>query len=123
MGFWAFSANTGTALPINMPTNSEWRGDDELRAPLMRLCARYLNHAKNPRTGYAFDPVANFHLRNGAVMWRINWMADTSASGFGQSLGMMVNYRYYLDRLHQNTTAYLLDNKINASDKVSAHLI
>jgi len=36
---------------------------------------------------------AHFHLKNGAVMWRINWWADTSAKGLTQSCGIMVNYR------------------------------
>jgi len=39
---------------------------------------------------------ANFHLRNGAVMWRINWMADPSPRGVANSCGIMVNYRYIL---------------------------
>jgi hypothetical protein len=41
--------------------------------------------------------VANFHLRNGAVMWRLNWQADLSARGLGNSCGIMVNYRYKQD--------------------------
>lgn len=36
---------------------------------------------------------ANFHLRNGAMMWRINWMADPSPRGVANSCGIMVNYR------------------------------
>jgi len=38
--------------------------------------------------------VANFHLRNGAVMWRLNWQADLSVRGLANSCGIMVNYRY-----------------------------
>lgn len=41
-----------------------------------------------------FYLAANFHLRNGAVMWRINWMADPSPRGVANSCGIMVNYRY-----------------------------
>lgn len=37
---------------------------------------------------------ANFHLKNGAVMWRINWQADQSPRGLANSCGIMVNYRY-----------------------------
>ncbi|EGI67238.1 Malonyl-CoA decarboxylase, mitochondrial [Acromyrmex echinatior] len=45
---------------------------------------------------WLFDKLkqANFHLRNGAVMWRINWMADPSPRGVANSCGIMVNYRY-----------------------------
>ncbi|KAJ4426092.1 hypothetical protein ANN_26901 [Periplaneta americana] len=73
-----------------------WATDSKLvillEVPLMRLCARYLYLEK--RRGYALDNVANFHLRNGAVMWRLNWQADTSPRGLGNSCGIMVNYRY-----------------------------
>jgi len=36
---------------------------------------------------------ANFHLKNGAVMWRLNWLADVSPRGVANSCGMMINYR------------------------------
>ncbi|KAI8866169.1 malonyl-CoA decarboxylase, partial [Ramicandelaber brevisporus] len=42
----------------------------------------------------ALDPVANFHLRNGACIRRINWLGDTSTKGLNESFGMMVNYQY-----------------------------
>ncbi len=76
-------------------TNS-WLRDEDLRAiletPLMRLCSRYLYREKH--RGFALDPVANFHLRNGAVIWRLNWRADVSQRGLENSCGIMVNYRY-----------------------------
>ena len=50
------------------------------------------------RTGHVLDPVARFHLGNGARLERINWLADTSAKGLRQSLGLMVNYVYALER-------------------------
>ena len=64
-----------------------------LREPLTRLCATYLllpGDAQEP----ALDPVARFHLNNGARLERINWLADVSRKGLRQSLGMMVNYLY-----------------------------
>ncbi|KAG7158632.1 Malonyl-CoA decarboxylase-like, partial [Homarus americanus] len=64
---------------------------EALEVPLMRLCAYYLFLEK--RRGYALDSVANFHLKNGAVMWRINWLADRSPRGLANSCGIMVNYR------------------------------
>ncbi|CAF4393627.1 unnamed protein product, partial [Rotaria magnacalcarata] len=73
----------------------------------MRLCAYYLTQVKHSKTGYARDPVANFHLRNGAVVWRLNWLADRSERGWKQSLSMMVNYRYYsFDRIDRNSIDY-----------------
>jgi malonyl-CoA decarboxylase len=54
-------------------------------------------HVETHRAGDdepAQDPVARFHLNNGAKLERINWLADTSKKGLRQSLGMMVNYLY-----------------------------
>nr|XP_020138381.1 malonyl-CoA decarboxylase, mitochondrial [Microcebus murinus] len=100
--------------------SSEWAKSEKLvralQAPLMRLCAWYLYGEKH--RGYALNPVANFHLQNGAVMWRINWMADTSPKGLSGSCGLMVNYRYYLDETGPNSTAYLGSKSIKASEQV-----
>ena len=63
----------------------------------MRLCAKYLYLEK--RRNFALDPVANFHLRNGAAMWRLNWWADLSPRGLTNSCGIMVNYRLISVRL------------------------
>jgi len=65
----------------------------------MTLAAHYLMSLKNNQP---IDPVARFHLGNGARIERLNWGADTSAKGLGQSCGMMVNYVYELDDLDAN---------------------
>ncbi|XP_046985540.1 malonyl-CoA decarboxylase, mitochondrial-like isoform X1 [Schistocerca americana] len=88
-----------------------------MEAPLMRNCARYLYLEK--RRGYAFDSVANFHLRNGAVMWRLNWRADLTARGLNNSYGMMVNYRYFLDETETNHRNYQEKQYIAASEQIS----
>ena len=86
----------------------------------MRLCAHYLAHIKHPRTGYARDPVANFHLHNGAVIWRLNWLADRSQRGWKQSLSMMVNYRYYgFDKIDQNSIDYIDKKTVQLDEQVS----
>ena len=82
----------------------------------MRLCAHYLLHVR--RRNLAFDPVANFHLRNGASVWRLNWAADWSKHGLQSSFGIMVNYRYVLDDVHRNSQAYLMDRSIPAACSV-----
>lgn len=88
---------------------SAWADDPALvkalKAPLMRLCARYLVLEKRSR-GMARDPVAHFHLSNGARMERLNWMADRSAKGLEQAAGMMINYRYDLARIDANHESY-----------------
>lgn len=89
---------------------------NSLETPLMRLCAYFLFTEK--RRGYALDSVANFHLKNGAVMWRINWLADRSPRGLANSCGIMVNYRYFLEECESNSRNYLETMKITASDTV-----
>lgn len=75
-----------------------------LKKPLTRLAADYLVHAKHKNR--ALDPVANFHLNNGARLERINWLADTSQKGLRESAGMMVNYLYDLKDIESNHETY-----------------
>jgi len=94
--------------------SGEWaRSRDEarrLRDPLMRLAARYLTAAKKGAEPY--DPVARFHLGNGARIERIDALADTSAKGFKQSFGLMVNYLYEPDAIEDNVEAFARDGTI-----------
>src|SRR6266851_1915683 len=69
-----------------------------LRAPLLRLCARFLMLEKTA-AGRARDPVAHFHLSNGARLERLNWAADLSPKGLQQSAGIMINYLYRLSEI------------------------
>ncbi|KAM9503040.1 malonyl-CoA decarboxylase, mitochondrial-like [Salvelinus alpinus] len=87
-----------------------------LEPALMRLCAWYLYGEK--RRGYALNPVANFHLQNGATMWRLNWHADTSPRGVANSCGIMVNYRYFLQETPSNSAAYMHNKIITATEQV-----
>jgi malonyl-CoA decarboxylase len=72
-----------------------------LKEPLTRLCATYLLH-RGDGSEAAQDPVARFHLNNGAAMERINWLADTSKKGLRDSLGLMVNYLYQTRSIEAN---------------------
>uniref|UniRef100_A0A8D0GUW9 Malonyl-CoA decarboxylase, mitochondrial n=1 Tax=Sphenodon punctatus TaxID=8508 RepID=A0A8D0GUW9_SPHPU len=100
--------------------NNEWMRSERLvkvlQQPLMRLCAWYLYGEKH--RGYALNQVANFHLQNGAVLWRINWMADTSPRGITASCGMMVNYRYFLEDTASNSAGYLGTKQMKSSEQV-----
>jgi malonyl-CoA decarboxylase len=82
------------------------------------LCAAYLLRAKRP-DGRVLDPVANFHLSNGARIERINPDADPSARGQRQSFGIMVNYLYVLDEIEANHEAYASERTVAASAAVS----
>jgi malonyl-CoA decarboxylase len=75
-----------------------------------------------PRVPNALHQVANFHLRNGAQLYQINWLADLSTKRMKQSYGLMVNYKYNLDELRQNNEDYLLRNTINTSSAVKSLL-
>ena len=68
-----------------------------VRRMLKRCAAHYL--ARELIDGKPLDPVARFHLGNGARIERLNWSGDPSAKGLKQSCGMMVNYLYDLRRL------------------------
>jgi malonyl-CoA decarboxylase len=85
----------------------------ELRSAACALCAYYLLHAK--RGHGPLDPVARFHLANGARLERLNWMGDTSRRALGQSLGLMVNYVYRLADVERNHEAYAKHYRIAAS--------
>jgi malonyl-CoA decarboxylase len=88
-----------------------------LREPLLRLCAHYLVHEKG-RGGRASDPVAHFHLTNGARVERLDWLGDVSAKGLQQSAGIMVNYRYRLADIEANHEAYRGDGEVAAGSAV-----
>ncbi|XP_047309133.1 malonyl-CoA decarboxylase, mitochondrial isoform X2 [Impatiens glandulifera] len=102
----------------------EWIKSDELvsvlEAPLMRLCARYLLLEK--KRGRALDSVANFHLQNGAMIGRINWMADRSEKGLCQSAGIMVNYLYRLEDIEENGQSYISTGTVHATDDIHGFL-
>lgn len=72
---------------------------DATRRTALRLAAHYLKTMKNDQP---LDPVARFHLGNGARIERLNWKADTSSKGIKQSCSIMVNYFYDLDQLDDN---------------------
>ena len=71
-----------------------------LRLFLTRAGAQYLGQAKAGE--HVLDPVARFHLGNGARIERINWFADPSVKGIKQSYGLMVNYLYDLKRIDKH---------------------
>ena len=89
----------------------------ETRDALMKLCAHYLVNEKSGRL--ALDPVARFHLGNGARLHRLHWAADLSAKGKEQSAGMMVNYLYNLDRIEFNHEAYFDQGDIAVSRSIT----
>ncbi len=102
----------------------EWVGNPQaetLKDPLLRLAARYLVREKADEkedAKRALDPVANFHLTNGARLERLNWLADASPRGMRQSAGLMVNYRYELNHIEENHEAYSDRGEVRLSPAV-----
>jgi malonyl-CoA decarboxylase len=88
-----------------------------LKEPLLILCARYL-HERRDKDGAPLDPVARFHLGNGARIEQINWRGDVSAKGMRESCGLMVNYLYRLEEIERNIEAYARDKQIAAATRV-----
>lgn len=123
---WKRLATTGVdgpespALQEVLRGGMEWAQTPELasalRDPLLRAAAHYLLHAK--RKNFPLDPVARFHLGNGARVERLNWLADNSDKGLEQSWGIMVNYLYDPDRIEENVEAFADNGQIDATSGV-----
>jgi malonyl-CoA decarboxylase len=98
-----------------------WRDPEQsepLRAALMRLCATYLT--RRPSPGNRIDPVARFHLGNGARLERINWLGNTELRAIQESFGIMVNYLYDHDSIEDNHEAFVRGGTIVRSPDVDA---
>ena len=89
----------------------------QLRAVVEPLAAYYFLKARTAK-GRLIDPVARFHLGNGARLERINWLGDLSPKGLRESAGIMVNYLYRLDDIEKNHEAYANDGTVVASSAV-----
>ncbi len=77
--------------------------------------------AKNER-GRPLDPVARFHLGNGARLEQLDMLGDPTAKGLAQSHGLMVNYLYDINQIEKNHEAYAESGRIVASNAVRKKL-
>ena len=98
-----------------------WSADpakaETLRKGVEALAAEYFLAAKAPN-GRPRDPVARFHLGNGARLERINFMGDLSPKALRDGGGLMVNYLYDLDDIEANHEAYANKKEVAASSAV-----
>ena len=103
----------------------DWAADkpraEAVRKALIPAAAAYFLRAKNER-GRPLDPVARFHLGNGARLDRINFLGDTSKKGLGQSHGLMVNYLYDLAAIERNHETYANLGTVVAAPAVTREL-
>lgn len=104
----AFLARTEGRDPQAIAGDEDW---------LRRLCAEYLLVAKR-LDGLPYDPVARFHLANGALLHDVHAMADTSTNGWVQSSTVMVNYLYDLPSVSRNSERYAAAGHVSASRQV-----
>jgi len=89
----------------------------QLRTVLEPLAAYYFLKARTSK-GRVIDPVARFHLGNGARLERIDWLGDLSPKGLRESAGIMVNYLYRLDDIEKNHETYANEGEVVASSAV-----
>lgn len=103
----------------------DWVHDEEARERLSSLlpalAARYFLVARDSRQR-AVDPVARFHLGNGASLARINCFGDLSAKAAATGLGLMVNYRYELDKVELNHERFVSAGEVAAAPAIRALL-
>ena len=109
------------SVALSLAADDNWPAEpaaaQRLRAALEPLAAYYFLKARRP-DGRMIDPVARFHLGNGASLERIDWQGDLSPKGLAESYGLMVNYLYDLDEIERNHEAFVNRGQIAASSAV-----
>lgn len=95
--------------------SSEWLDNpslqEELRPQVLERAAQYLVHEKAHGT-VPLDPVARFHIGNGAAAHRINWPADLAPGALERSHGLMINYLYELSQIEKRHESFVADGTI-----------
>jgi len=91
--------------------------NDHLTKVLQKAAASYFLISSRPDQT-PNDPVARFHLGNGAILERINLFADASPKALKQSAGMMVNYLYELNEVEKRHEDYARHQTIHAADSI-----
>ncbi|MGE0563461.1 MAG: malonyl-CoA decarboxylase [Pseudolabrys sp.] len=113
-------ANGDAAALARLAEPGWWTNEElaeQLRGPAMQAAAWYFLRARTER-GWPVDPVARFHLGNGARLERINWLGDTSEKALSRAHGLMVNYLYDLDDIEKNHEAYAEGRTVVAASGV-----
>ena len=90
---------------------------ETIRPHLLHAAALYLARAKTPK-GKPCDPVARFHLGNGASLRQLNFLADASPRGLREAHGLMVNYEYRLEDIEANHERLVREGHVAASPEV-----
>ncbi len=105
---------------LKMALNRGWHKNPTLvrriKKPMMKACYHYLVNEK--QKGRPVNSVARFHFGNGAELYRINWMGNSSEHGLADSFGIMVNYLYNLKTLEFNHENYMVHGGLAVSKSV-----
>jgi len=107
-GLMRWLQKTDADLAAALSRNDDAIGNEEadgLEAQALQAALRYFTQSER-EDGWPNDPVARFHLGNGAILEQINFAADRSEKGMAQSGGIMVNYLYDLDVVEANHEAF-----------------
>lgn len=128
---WLRTPDSDDASDSSNPTNALAQSKDELNAlpasvetaeeqadDIRALVFNYLTCAR--RGKHPIDPVARFHLGNGASLYDIHAFADLSDKGLRQSRGAMVNYLYDLSSIELNHEAYANEGVVRHNDKLKS---
>jgi malonyl-CoA decarboxylase len=106
---------------LKLIDNDGWERDGaacKAAKPVLQNAMAYYLLVARGRDGSAADPVARFHLGNGARLARVNWMADLSPKGIAQAAGYMVNYHYVPADIERNHEAFA-----NQGDVATVHAV
>ncbi|TLP79961.1 AMP-binding protein [Nesterenkonia sphaerica] len=84
----------------------------DLRERLFPVLADYITH-RRAQDGRPTDPVARFHLGNGASAWELQWPANPGTEAWRQSYGAMINYRYQPEELERRHEEFVRDRAVS----------
>ncbi|CAM3295877.1 malonyl-CoA decarboxylase [Paracoccus nototheniae] len=122
---WLAAQDDPQAVALREALAGGWTGDpgaiEALRPQVLAVAARYIVTARG-RGGQPADPVARFHLGNGASAHRLNWPADLAPSALKSAHGLMINYLYELDRIEDRHEAFIRDGAVAHGAQLAAAL-
>ncbi len=106
-------------------TAGDWHNDPEqiarLRPQVEQIAARYIVEART-EGGQTVDPVARFHLGNGASAHRLNWPGDLAPSALKSAHGLMINYLYEPDQIETRHEAFVRDGSVAHGEQLAQAL-
>jgi malonyl-CoA decarboxylase len=110
---------------LDLLDQAGWHQDEarreRVRGVLLGAAAIYFLKARTAH-GRPVDPVARFHLGNGARLERLDFLGDLSPKGLQQSHGLMVNYLYAPGEIEKNHEVFAEKGEVVAASAVRRHL-